>query len=96
MKKANNRQMADDLGPEYDLSKLKGGVRRLRLRIGDNCDVGSAQRGRAMNRKNDFLVLLDADHADDDCSGHVDRLLNFLSSYPKGEECTIVRWSSAS
>jgi hypothetical protein len=27
MKKANNRKMADDLRPEYDLSKLKGGVR---------------------------------------------------------------------
>jgi hypothetical protein len=27
MKKANNREMVDDLRPEYDLSKLKGGVR---------------------------------------------------------------------
>ena len=27
MKKANNRKSADDLRPEYDLSKLKGGVR---------------------------------------------------------------------
>jgi hypothetical protein len=27
MKKANNREMNDDLRPEYDLSKLKGGVR---------------------------------------------------------------------
>jgi uncharacterized protein (DUF4415 family) len=27
MRKANNREMADDLRPEYDLSKLKGGVR---------------------------------------------------------------------
>jgi len=27
MKKANNREMADDLRPEYDLSKLRGGVR---------------------------------------------------------------------
>lgn len=27
MKKANNKKMADDLRPEYDLSKLKGGVR---------------------------------------------------------------------
>ena len=27
MKKANNRKMADELRPEYDLSKLKGGVR---------------------------------------------------------------------
>jgi hypothetical protein len=27
MKKANNRKMSDDLRPEYDLSKLKGGVR---------------------------------------------------------------------
>jgi len=27
MKKANNRKMADDLRPEYDVSKLKGGVR---------------------------------------------------------------------
>ena len=27
MKKANNREVADDLRPEYDLSKLKGGVR---------------------------------------------------------------------
>jgi hypothetical protein len=27
MKKANNREMSDDLRPEYDLSKLKGGVR---------------------------------------------------------------------
>jgi len=27
MKKANKREMADDLWPEYDLSKLKGGVR---------------------------------------------------------------------
>jgi len=27
MKKANNREMEDDLRPEYDLSKLKGGVR---------------------------------------------------------------------
>jgi hypothetical protein len=27
MKKANKREMADDLRPEYDLSKLKGGVR---------------------------------------------------------------------
>ena len=26
MKKANNRKMVDDLRPEYDLSKLKGGV----------------------------------------------------------------------
>jgi len=27
MKKVNNREMEDDLRPEYDLSKLKGGVR---------------------------------------------------------------------
>ena len=27
MKKVNNREMSDDLRPEYDLSKLKGGVR---------------------------------------------------------------------
>jgi len=27
MKKANNKESADDLRPEYDLSKLKGGVR---------------------------------------------------------------------
>jgi hypothetical protein len=27
MKKANKREMADDLRSEYDLSKLKGGVR---------------------------------------------------------------------
>ena len=27
MKKANNREMADELRPEYDLSKLNGGVR---------------------------------------------------------------------
>jgi len=27
MKKANNREMEDDLRPVYDLSKLKGGVR---------------------------------------------------------------------
>ena len=27
MKKANNREMEDDLRSEYDLSKLKGGVR---------------------------------------------------------------------
>lgn len=27
MKKANNREMNDDLRPEYDLSKLRGGVR---------------------------------------------------------------------
>ena len=27
MKKANNKKMADDLRPEYDLARLKGGVR---------------------------------------------------------------------
>ncbi len=27
MKKANKREMADDLRPEYDLSELKNGVR---------------------------------------------------------------------
>jgi len=27
MKKANKTEMADDLRPEYDFSKLKGGVR---------------------------------------------------------------------
>ncbi|MFA5044130.1 MAG: hypothetical protein WC381_06175 [Kiritimatiellia bacterium] len=27
MKKVNNREMENDLRPEYDLSKLKGGVR---------------------------------------------------------------------
>jgi len=27
MKKANKNEMSDDLRPEYDLSKLKGGVR---------------------------------------------------------------------
>lgn len=27
MKKANNKKQADELQPEYDLSKLKGGVR---------------------------------------------------------------------
>jgi len=27
MKKANKKEMADDLRPEYDLSKLRGGVR---------------------------------------------------------------------
>ena len=27
MKKANKKKKADDLQPEYDLSKLKGGVR---------------------------------------------------------------------
>jgi len=27
MKKANNKKMTDELRPEYDLAKLKGGVR---------------------------------------------------------------------
>lgn len=39
MKKANKREMADDLRPEYDLSKLKGGVRgkyAKRFRQGTN------------------------------------------------------------
>jgi len=27
MKKVNNREIEDDLRPEYDLAKLKGGVR---------------------------------------------------------------------
>ncbi len=27
MKKVNNKEISDDLRPEYDLSKLKGGVR---------------------------------------------------------------------
>jgi hypothetical protein len=39
MKKANNKEMADDLRPEYDLSKLKGGVRgkyARRFRQGTN------------------------------------------------------------
>jgi hypothetical protein len=27
MKKANNKEIADDLRPEYNISKLKGGVR---------------------------------------------------------------------
>jgi hypothetical protein len=27
MKKANKKEMADELRPEYDLAKLKGGVR---------------------------------------------------------------------
>ena len=27
MKKANNKKVVDDLRPEYDLSKLKGGMR---------------------------------------------------------------------
>ena len=27
MKKVNNKKISDDLRPEYDLSKLKGGVR---------------------------------------------------------------------
>ncbi len=37
--KANNKKMADDLWPEYDLSKLKGGVRgkyAKRFRQGTN------------------------------------------------------------
>jgi len=39
MKKANNRNSADDLRPEYDFSKLKGGVRgkyAKRFRKGTN------------------------------------------------------------
>jgi len=39
MKKANKKEMADDLRPEYDLSKLKGGVRgkyAKRFRQGTN------------------------------------------------------------
>ena len=39
MKKVNNREMEDDLRPEYDLSKLKGGVRgkyAKRLQQGTN------------------------------------------------------------
>ncbi len=39
MKKANKRQMNDDLRPEYDLSKLKGAVRgkyAKRFRQGTN------------------------------------------------------------
>ncbi len=39
MKKANKRQLNDDLRPEYDLSKLKGGVRgkyARRFRKGTN------------------------------------------------------------
>ena len=39
MKKTNNREKADDLRPEYDLSKLKGGVRgkyAKRFRKGTN------------------------------------------------------------
>jgi hypothetical protein len=39
MKKAYKRKMADDLRPEYDLSKLKGGVRgkyAKRFRQGTN------------------------------------------------------------
>jgi hypothetical protein len=38
-KKASNRKMADDLRPEYNLSKLKGGVRgkyAKRFRKGTN------------------------------------------------------------
>lgn len=39
MKKAHNNQQADELRPEYDLSKLKGGVRGKyyeRARAGTN------------------------------------------------------------
>lgn len=39
MKKANKKEMADDLRPEYDLTKLKGGVRgkyARRFRKGTN------------------------------------------------------------
>ena len=39
MKKVNNRETEDDLRPEYDLSKLKGGVRgkyAKRFRQGTN------------------------------------------------------------
>ena len=39
MKKVNNREMEDDLRPEYDFSKLKGGVRgkyAKRFRQGTN------------------------------------------------------------
>jgi len=39
MKKAGERNQADDLRPEYDLSKLKGGVRgkyAARYRMGTN------------------------------------------------------------
>jgi hypothetical protein len=39
MKKANSKNLADDLRPEYDLSKLKGGARgkyAKRFRQGTN------------------------------------------------------------
>ena len=39
MKKASNREVGDELRPEYDLSKLKGGVRgkyAKRFRQGTN------------------------------------------------------------
>ena len=49
MKKANNRQLNDDLRPEYDLSKLKGGVRgkyAKRFREGTNLILLSPEVAR--------------------------------------------------
>ncbi len=49
MKKANNRQLNDDLRPEYDLSKLKGGVRgkyAKRFRQGTNLVLLSPEVSR--------------------------------------------------
>jgi hypothetical protein len=49
MKKANNRQLNDDLRPEYDLSKLKGGIRgkyAKRFRQGTNLVLLSPEVAR--------------------------------------------------
>jgi hypothetical protein len=49
MKKVNNRKSNDDLRPEYDLSKLKGGVRgkyAKRFREGTNLILLSPEVAR--------------------------------------------------
>lgn len=73
MKKANDRELNDDLCPEYDLSKLKGGVRgkyAKRFRQGTNLMLLSPDVARdflddsAVNAAPRSLVnIARADHA---------------------------------
>ena len=61
MKKANNREREDDLRPEYDLAKLKGGVRgkyARRFQQGTNLVLLSPDVARCFPDENSVNTVL--------------------------------------
>jgi hypothetical protein len=88
MKKANNREMADDLRPEYDLSKLRGWVRgkyMKQFKQGRNVVLLSAHGGKLSNYARDKFIapFMSAFSSADirDMSSYCDQSTHWVSNF---------------